>query len=84
MQVANMILAAYKLGKATKWMQLYPDGTSRRQTSFQNLIIDVEYEDGSTESIIVSSGIFSENETAGGSDGDDYGTCELSLLPTGI
>ena len=65
MQVANTILAAYKLGKATKWTQLYIDGTSRRQTSFQNLIIDVEYEDGSKESIIVSSGIFSEDETAG-------------------
>ncbi|KAL3770508.1 hypothetical protein ACHAWU_009347 [Discostella pseudostelligera] len=64
MQVANLILSAYQLGKAKWWKQIYTDGTSRRQTSFQNLIIEVEYDDGSTEVVIVSSCIFTQNETS--------------------
>lgn len=64
MQVANSILAAYKLGKAKSWTQIFTDATSRRQTSFQCLIIEVEYEDGSTEPVIVSSCFFARNETS--------------------
>ena len=35
-------LAAYRIAKADKWEQLFTDGTSRRQISFQNLIISIE------------------------------------------
>ena len=35
-------LAAYRLAKAEKWEQLFTDATSRRQVTFQNLIISVE------------------------------------------
>ena len=35
-------LAAYRLGKADKWVQLFTDATSRRQVTFQNLIISIE------------------------------------------
>lgn len=35
-------LAAYRLGKAKRWGQLFTDETSRRQISFQNLVISVE------------------------------------------
>ena len=35
-------LSAYRLGKANKWGQLFTDGTSRRQKSFQNLLISIE------------------------------------------
>ena len=64
MQVANLLLSAYKLGKAKWWNQIFTDSTSRRQTSFQCLIIEVEYEDGSTEPITVSSCFFAPNETS--------------------
>ena len=35
-------LAAYRLGKAEKFGQLFQDATSRRQDSFQNLVISIE------------------------------------------
>ncbi len=35
-------LAVYGIAKAKKWEQLFTDGTSRRQVSFQDLIISVE------------------------------------------
>jgi hypothetical protein len=35
-------LAAYRIAKADKWEQFFTDGTSRRQISFQNLIISIE------------------------------------------
>ena len=35
-------LAVYRIAKAKKWEQLFTDGTSRRQVSFQDLIISVE------------------------------------------
>ena len=40
--VVCQALAAYRLAKADKWVQLYTDGTSRRQQSFQNLLISIE------------------------------------------
>ena len=38
-------LAAYRLSKADKWEQLFTDATSRRQVSFQNLVISIEEDD---------------------------------------
>ena len=38
-------LAAYRLSKADKWDQLFTDATSRRQVSFQNLVISIEEDD---------------------------------------
>ena len=35
-------LSAYRLGLADKWPQLFHDATSRRQVSFQNLVISIE------------------------------------------
>ena len=35
-------LSAYRLGHAHKWGQIFTDGTSRRQQSFQNLLISIE------------------------------------------
>lgn len=35
-------LAAYRLAKADKWGQLFTDATSRRQVTFQNLLISIE------------------------------------------
>ena len=62
-QNLNEMLAAYKLGHAKKWRQVFNDGTSRRQIAFQNLVIGVENGD-KFESVIASSCIFLEDETA--------------------
>ena len=35
-------LAAHRLAKADKWEQLFTDGTSRRQVSFQNLVLGIK------------------------------------------
>ena len=35
-------LAAYRLGRANKWGQVFTDGSARRQESFQNLVISIE------------------------------------------
>jgi hypothetical protein len=40
--VVVQTLASYRLGKANKWGQLFHDATSRRQVSFQNLVISIE------------------------------------------
>ena len=62
MQSLNGMLAAYILGKADNWHHIFTNGTTRRQITFQNLVIcfmtDVDF-----ESVISSSCIFLENET---------------------
>ena len=40
--VVVQTLASYRLAKANKWGQLFHDATSRRQLSFQNLVISIE------------------------------------------
>ena len=35
-------LAAYRLAKSPYWLQLFTDATSRRQNTFQNLLISIE------------------------------------------
>ena len=35
-------LATYRIAKAGKWEQMFTDGTSRKQVTFQDLIITVE------------------------------------------
>jgi hypothetical protein len=43
--VVTQTLAAYRLAKADKWLQLFTDATSRRQVTFQNLVISIEEDD---------------------------------------
>jgi hypothetical protein len=63
-QTLNEMLVAYALGNATAWKQLHTDGTGRRQTPMQNLIIRATELDGSLKEYIASSCIFAETETA--------------------
>jgi hypothetical protein len=35
-------LTTYRIAKAEKWEQMFTDGTSRKQVSFQDLIITIE------------------------------------------
>lgn len=55
-------LAAYHLVKADKYKQLFSNGTSRRQTSIQNLIISTLSDAGYRE-ITLSSGTIAKDET---------------------
>jgi hypothetical protein len=63
LQNLNEMLAAYRFGLAEKWIELFTDGTARRQMAFQNLVIGLMNGD-SFESVIASSCIVLENETA--------------------
>ena len=56
-------LTAYRLAKATKWEQVFTDGTSRRQISLQNLVIAL-LDDEIMKPLILSSSIISEDETS--------------------
>ena len=65
-QVVNEILVAIQLGRNTTWKQLFTDGTTRRQTEFQNLVIGVMDEKKNLTNIVVSSCMMLENATAKG------------------
>ena len=57
-------MAAIKLGNADTWKQISADATSRRQLSFQCLIISILSADGKIDPVIVSSCIYLDDETA--------------------
>ena len=57
-------MAAIKLGREECWEQLFTDGTTRRQVSFQNVVVGLIGESNSVNPIVVSSCIFLENETS--------------------
>ena len=61
-QVLGETITAVKLASAEKWDQLWADATSRRQTSFQALIIGIMGEDNKIDPVVVSSCIFAEDE----------------------
>ena len=56
-------LASYQIGKANSYEQLFSDGTSRRQTSIQNVIIRFLL-DGGFKTITLSTSIIAEDETS--------------------
>ena len=62
-QNLNELLAAYRLGNAPRWIELFTDGTTRRQIAFQNLVIGLQNGD-KFDQVIASSCIFLENETS--------------------
>ena len=62
-QNLNEMLAAMRLGDADVWHQLFTDGTSRRQTEFQNLVIGL-MEDEKLDPVIVSSCMWLEDGTS--------------------
>ena len=64
-QNINATLSAMRLGRADVWHQMFTDGTTRRQTAFQDLIIAL-MEDDVLDPVIVSSCIILENETSEG------------------
>ena len=52
LQNLNETLSAFRLGNADSWNQVFPDGTTRRQISFQNLVIAF-MDDGDLDPVIV-------------------------------
>ena len=55
-------LAAYHLASAPYWKQLHTDGTSRRQSALQNIVISYQDECGELISILLTTNIIPENE----------------------
>ena len=55
-------LAAYCLASAPYWKQLHTDGTSRRQSVLQNLVISHQDECRELISILLTTNIIPENE----------------------
>ena len=63
LQNLNDTLSAFQLGNADSRNQVFTDGTTRRQISFQNLVIAL-MEDCDLDPVIVSSCMYVENETS--------------------
>lgn len=61
-QVIGETMTALKLTKAEKWNQIFTDATTRRQISFQALLVGVLDDDGMIDPVVVSSCIFMEDE----------------------
>ena len=57
-------IAEWKLADAESWRQIFTGATSRRQCTFQSLVVGLMNEDGLLDLVIVSSCIFLENETS--------------------
>ena len=53
-----------KLAKAVKWNKLFTDATSRRQISFQYLLVGIMDDNGMIDPVVVSPCIFMEDETS--------------------
>ena len=64
-QIIVETIAGIKLARIESWEQLFTDGTSWRQVSFQNIIIGLLTNETETlDPLYVSSCIFTENETS--------------------
>jgi hypothetical protein len=61
--VVTKKLAAYQLGRADSYKQLFTDGTSWRQTAIQNAVMGI-LRDGGFKMVTLLSGILAENENA--------------------
>ena len=61
-QVMAEMMAAIKVGNADTWVQLSNDATSRRQLSFQCLIISILAADRKIDPVIVSLCIYLNDE----------------------
>ena len=63
-QVMGETIAEWKLADAESWRQIFNDAISRRQCTFQALVVGLIDEDRFLDPVIVSSCIFLENETS--------------------
>ena len=63
-RIACETLTAMKLANSPCWRQVFTDATTKRQQSFQTLIIGVGTDGGAIDPVIISSCIFLEDESA--------------------
>ena len=63
LQIIGETLAAYCIGKAEQWYQLFSDSTGRRQTDIYNLVIDV-IDEKHLRLLILSTSIILKRETS--------------------
>jgi hypothetical protein len=63
-QVMTETLAAYRVGKAERWLQGFFDGSSRRQIDITNFSVGIEDKNGNIIPITVASCIFPKDGTA--------------------
>ena len=63
-QILGETMVAIKLARREKWDQLFTDGTTRRQLSFQNVVVNLMSENNSLDPVVVSSCIFMEDKTS--------------------
>ena len=63
-QVLGETMAAIKLGQAESWQQMFTDGTTRQQVSFQNIVVRLMGENSLLDPIVVLSCIFMEDKTS--------------------
>ena len=63
-QILGETMVAIKLARREKWDQLFTDGTTRRQLSFQNVVVNLMSENNSLDPVMVSLCIFMEDKTS--------------------
>ena len=63
LRILGETLTSYRLAKAKLWIQLFTDGTAKRQIAIQNLIIRIN-EDKELKDLVVSSAIIIEGESS--------------------
>lgn len=63
-QVVGETIAAWKLAESDDWRQIFTDATSRRQCTFQALIVGLVGDNGVLDPVICLSCIFLEDRTA--------------------
>ena len=64
LRVLTETLAAYRLGKAGSWEQLFVDGTSRRQVPLQTLLIGILNENDEVMPLMLSAAHILTGESA--------------------
>ena len=60
----SKLLAANKLGLATTFLQHHSDGTKRRQTNMENVVIRIPFGEDGYENVVLDSCILPVDETA--------------------
>ena len=64
LRIVTETLAAFRIGKAVNWRQLFTDGTSRRQTALLTAIIAIDGPDGELVPIVVRGAFVATGETS--------------------
>ena len=64
LRILTETLAAYQLAKQEQWLQLFTDGTGRRQIALETVLIALEDADGKLRPLILSSAVVLKGESS--------------------